>query len=396
MAAVLALPASGAEVTFYKDVLLILQQRCQTCHRPGEIGPMALETYKDTRPWAKAIREAVILKRMPPWHADSQYGRFRNDLSLPPREIETLVVWVDGGAREGEPADAPPPRRFTQGWRIPQPDAVFELPEEVRIPASGTLDYQYYSVSTHFTEDRWVEMAEVRPGNRAVVHHAIVMVQDDTGFRFGRYLAGYAPGMSPQTWKPGQARLIPAGSALIFQMHYTANGKAGVDRSRIGLVFAKRPPESRIVAMSASNHWLAIPPGAANHRVEASTTVTEPLSLVGMRPHMHLRGRSFEFRAVYPTGESQVLLRVPRYDFNWQPYYYLEQPILLPPGTRIECTAHYDNSANNPRNPDPNVEVHWGEQSWDEMMLGWFDVAISVARSGSGLLPGRSAATMRR
>ena len=374
-----ATTVTATEVTFSKHVLPILQQRCQQCHRPGEIGPMPLETYKDTRPWAKAIREAVLLKRMPPWHADPRYGKFTNDLSLTPGAVETLVAWANQGAREGNPADAPPPRRFVSGWRIAQPDAVFEMPADFRVPAAGTLEYQYFEVPTNFREDRWIEMAEVRPGNRSVVHHAIVTVQapNDDGRRwFGQYLIGYAPGMSPQMWKPGQARLIPAGATLIFQIHYTANGKPAVDRTRVGLVFAKQPPEWRIVTMRASNHWFSIPAGAANHGVDASTTLSEPVSLVGMRPHMHLRGKSFEFRAVYPTGESEILLRVPRYDFNWQPYYYLAKPLPLPQGTRIECTAHYDNSPNNPRNPNPAIDVRWGEQSWEEMMIGWFDVAV--------------------
>ncbi len=371
-----------APATFHRDVLPILQNRCQTCHRPGEIGPMPLETYAQTRPWARSIREAVLLKRMPPWHADPRHGKFVNDLSLTPAEIQTLAAWADAGAPEGSAAEAPPPRRFADGWRIPKPDAVFEMPADFHVPASGTLDYQYFAVPTGFTEDRWVEMAEVRPSNRAVVHHAIVTVRapSDGGWYRGQYLAGFAPGMSPQIWKPGQARLVPAGSYLAFQLHYTANGKAGVDRTRVGLVFAKRPPESRILAMRASHHWLSIPAGAADYRVEASTTLSEPVSLVAMRAHMHLRGKSFEFRAVYPTGETQILLRIPRYDFNWQPYYYLAEPISLPAGTRIEGTAHYDNSANNPRNPDPTVEVNWGEQSWEEMMIGWFDVAVPVAR----------------
>ncbi len=376
----------AAEISFHRDVLPILQRRCQQCHRQGDIGPMPLLIYRDARPWAKAIREAVVLKRMPPWSADPAYGKFRNDLSLTPEEIRTVASWVDAGAPEGDPATAPPPRRFPEGWRAIEPDAVFEMPVEFHVPSAGALDYQYFAVPTNFTKDQWIEMAEVRPGDRGVVHHAIVMVRSpvsDVFRRSGEYLAGYAPGMLPQVWKPGQARLIPAGSELIFQLHYTANGKATSDRTRIGLVFAKSPPGHRIVAMRASNHWLAIPPGDGDHRVEAATTIHEDAALAGMRPHMHLRGRAFEFRAVYPTGESQILLRVPRYDFNWQPYYYLETPIPLPRGTRIECTAWYDNSPNNPRNPDPRSEVRWGEQSWDEMMIGWFDVAIALGAPGA-------------
>jgi hypothetical protein len=375
-----ALAAAG-DPTFYREVLPILQRRCQECHRPGEIGRMPLGTYEQVRPWARAIREAVVSKRMPPWSADPQYGKFRNDLSLDAAEIATLANWADRGAPAGNPADAPPPRRFAEGWRAAMPDAVFEMPVDFEVPASGEIDYQYFTVPTSFTEDKWVEIAEVRPGAPDVVHHAIVMVRPPgTGYyRWGEYLAGYAPGMLPQTWKPGYARLIPAGSDLVFQLHYTSNGRAARDRTRIGLVFAKSPPQYRIRAMRASTSSFAIPPGAPDHRVESSTAVHEPSALAGMRPHMHLRGTAFEFRAVFPSGETRILLRVPRYDFNSQPYYYLEEPIELPRGTRIECTAWYDNSPNNPRNPNPNATVYWGEQSWDEMMIGWFDVAVPVS-----------------
>ena len=378
--AALALLASAP--VFHADVLPILQRRCQTCHRPGEAAPMPLLTFEQTRPWAKSIREAVRLKRMPPWHADPAYGKFRNDLSMTFAEIETLIAWVDAGAQEGNRSDAPPAREFVNGWRIAKPDVVFQIPRESNVPASGTLEYVYLSVPTGFTEDRWVEMAEVRPSNRSVVHHAIVYVKppaSDGWFSARQYLAGYAPGMSPQIWKPGQARLVPAGSDLVFQLHYTVSGKAATDRTEVGMVFARKPPSERVMAMSTGNHWLEIPPGANDHQVDSSVTMPQDVTLVAMRPHMHLRGKAFEFRAVYPTGEAEVLLRVPRYDFNWQPYYYLDKPRPLPRGTRIECTARYDNSPNNPRNPDPTATVRWGEQSWEEMMLGWFDVTVPVA-----------------
>ena len=341
---------------------------------------MSLLSYKEARPWAKAIRGAVLSGKMPPWHADPHYGKFSNDLSLAPGEKETLVAWVDSGAPEGDPVNAPKPRSFVDGWSIPKPDMVFEMPEEFAVPASGTVNYQYFTVPTGFTEDKWVETVEVRPGDRSVVHHAIVMVDSGDGWRGQEYLAGYAPGMTPQFWKPGQARLIKAGSCLVFQMHYTASGKASKDRTRIGLIFARRPVKEQIVAMQAAAHWLSIPPGAPGYRVEASTTMHETVQLVGMRAHMHLRGKSFVFRVVYPTGETETLLDIPRYDFEWQPYYYLQTPKLLPRGTRIECAAVYDNSPNNPHNPDPEATVSWGPQSWDEMMIGWFDVAMAVRK----------------
>src|SRR5580704_13846901 len=256
--------ASSASVTFHKDVEPILQNHCQSCHRPGEAAPMSLLTYEQTRPWAKAIRAAILTGKMPPWHPNPQVGKFSNDLSLPAGDRATLVAWIDSGASEGDPAQAPPPRAFLNGWQIPEPDIVFEMPGPFDVPASGVIDYQYLSVPTHFTEDKWVQMAEVRPGERSVVHHAIVVVDSHDGSE-EQYLAGYAPGMAPQIWKPGQARLIKAGSTLIFQMHYTTNGKRMRDRSRIGLIFAKQPTTEKIIGLQAAAPALAIPPGDPNY-----------------------------------------------------------------------------------------------------------------------------------
>ncbi len=379
-----AVHAASGETTF-TDIQPILQNRCQECHRAGEIGPMPLGSYAQVRPWAKAIKEAVLARKMPPWFADPHYGKFANDLSLNAKEIATLVAWVDGGAREGnsETAGKSPDvaGKWPGGWRISKPDAVFELPQPVTIPSSGTLDYIYFSVPTGFTDDRWVESVEVRPSNRAVVHHAIVFVQSYGAHWGGGFLAGYAPGAVPQRWKPGQARLIKAGSNLIFQMHYTTNGKRCLDRTQVGLVFARQPVTHQIVAGQAVNHSFEIPPGESNYKVESAALIDEPAMLVGLRPHMHVRGKSFEYRAVYPDGRSEILLRVPKYDFNWQPYYYLATPLKLPLGTRIECVAHFDNSMNNAFNPNPKVSVRWGDQSWDEMMIGWFDLAVPVKQA---------------
>ncbi|MGH9557843.1 MAG: thiol-disulfide isomerase, partial [Bryobacteraceae bacterium] len=325
------------------------------------------------------IKSALLTGKMPPWQADPHYGKFRNDLSLTSAEKDTLIAWIDSGAKEGDHADAPPPRKFVEGWQIPKPDVVFEMPEAFDVPARGAINYQYLPVETHFTEDKWVEAAEVVPGDRSVVHHAIVVVDAPGSNDDGEeYLAGYAPGMSPQIWKPGEARLIKAGSTLIFQIHYQAIGKPSHDRTKIGLVFAKHPPIERIVAMQAAAHWLAIPPGEPDYRISASETVQQTSYLVGLRAHMHFRGKSFRFRAVYPDGHSEILLNIPHYDFNWQPYYYLDTPKLLPRGTQIVADAVFDNSPNNPANPNPSVAVFWGPQSWDEMMIGWFDLAVPV------------------
>lgn len=364
--------------TFHKDIEPILQSRCQGCHRPGEIGPMSFLTYEATRPWAKAIRAAVLTGKMPPWTPDPKYGKFMNDLSLAPGDKEKIAAWIDAGAPEGKPADAPPAKKFAEGWQIPQPDAVIEMPEPFDVPATGAIEYQYVRVPTHFTEDKWVQMAEVRPSNRAVVHHAIVVAESPEYRGREEYLGGYGPGMLAQIWKPGQARLVRAGSTLIFQMHYATNGKPAADRTKIGLIFAKGPVTEKIIAMQSMPPGLAIPPGAANFRVNGVAMVPQDAKLVALRPHAHLRAKSFQMRAVYPNGESEILLDIPKFDFNWQPYYYLETPKSLPRGTRIESTAYYDNSANNPFNPDPTATVFWGPQTWDEMMIGWFDIAVEV------------------
>ena len=339
---------------------------------------MPLLTYQQARPWAKAIKSALLTGKMPPWQADPRYGKFSNDLRLAPEEKETLIAWVEAGAPEGDPAAAPKPRAFVEGWRIPKPDAVFELPEDFDVPARGAIDYQYISVPTHFTEDKWVEAVEVRPGNRAAVHHAIVVVDSGGGPNSEDYLGGYAPGMAPQFWKPGQARLIRAGSTLVFQMHYQATGKTQKDRTKIGLIFAKKPATERIVALQAAAHWLSIPPGDPDYQITASETINQPVKLVGLRAHMHLRGKSFRFRALYPDGRTEILLDIPRFDFNWQPYYYLATPKPLPRGTRIEASAAFDNSPNNPLNPNPG-----GGHLLGSADLGRDDDRL-VRRGGSG------------
>ena len=365
----------GGAPNFNRDIEPIFQARCQGCHRTGEAAPMALLTYKDARPWAKAIRAAVASGKMPPWTPDPRFGKFSNDLSLRPSEKEAIIAWIDAGAPEGKPADAPRPRSFPQGWNISTPDIVFEMPAPFEVPAAGAIDYQYIDVATHFTEDKWVQMAEVRPGDPSVVHHAIVVMRSP-GSRRDEYLGGYAPGMMPQSWKAGQARLIRAGSILQFQLHYATNGRAASDVTKIGLVFAKEPVTEQVIGTQVLPPGLSIPPNTADYRVDASTVFAESVELVAIRAHMHVRGKSMELRAIYPTGETEVLLSIPHYDFNWQPYYYLQTPKELPAGTRIECTAHFDNSPNNRFNPDPNATVSWGPQTWDEMMIGWLDVAV--------------------
>jgi hypothetical protein len=390
-------------ITFTRDVAPVLQKNCQGCHRPGEAAPFALLGYEQARPWAKAMKEAVRLKKMPPWFADPHYGAFSNDRSLSQKDIETIAAWADGGAPEGDPKDMPAPAKFVEGWSIPKPDVVFEFPQAYQIPATGTIEYQKVIVPSGFTEDKWVQFAEARPDDRARVHHMIAFVREpgsrwlkeakpgvffvapkpkeddaDTSALPSDFLVGYAPGQPPEILAPGQAKLIKAGSDLVLEIHYTTNGKASTDRSKFGLVFAKQPPKERVLTLSATNGKFKIPPGDPNYKVDAEFELGTTVKLLGLHPHMHGRGKDFEYRIVYPTGETETLLRVPRYDWHWQLWYTLAKPLLLPKGTKIECTAHFDNSPNNPDNADPTKEVSWGDQSWDEMMVGFFNLVFDA------------------
>jgi hypothetical protein len=317
-------------------------------------------------------------------------------------DINTLAAWADAGAPEGDAKDRPAAVRWMEGWNIPKPDLVVEMPTDVTVTAKGTVEYTYMIVPTGFTEDRWVQEMEVRPGNRAVVHHAnvyirragspwlrkypvgVAFVPDEQKFSssagaplLDENVGGYTPGKQTVVLNSSQAKLIPAGSDIVFQMHYTANGSAGTDRSKVGFVFAKNAPERRVARIYAANNTFAIPPGAGDYRVEASTTLAADTELVSLKPHMHLRGKWMEFRAVYPSGEKEILLRVPQYSFNWQLEFVLVRPKLLPKGTRLEVTAGFDNSPNNKFNPDPGKEVRWGDQSWEEMMIGYFEIGFN-------------------
>ena len=377
-------------ITFNKDIAPILFEKCAECHRPGEVAPMSLLSYKDARPWARSIKEKVASRVMPPWLADPAYGHFSNDRSLTQKQIDTIISWVDAGAPEGNPNDLPPVPKFVSGWTIGQPDAVISLPEEISVPAQGTIPYMYVKVPTHFTEDKWVQAAEIRPGNRAVVHHVIVFIQEPDGKTdaavdstgkgkqqaregHGYKLVGFAPGEQPKTFPDGMAKLIKAGSTLVFQLHYTANGQAAKDKSYVGLIFANRPVHKNVQTGTAINAKFVIPPGDSNYEVRSSWTAKEDVRILDLMPHMHFRGKDFTYTAVYPDGTSKVLLSVPHYDFGWQLVYNLNQPVFLPKGSRLDCVAHFDNSARNKYNPDPSKEVRWGDQTWEEMMIGWFD-----------------------
>ena len=410
---IVLMAATGAiaapEVTFNKDVLPILQKNCQSCHRPGEIGPSSFLTYESTRPWAKAIKAAVATKKMPPWFADPKYGHFANDRSLSDHDVATLSAWVDGGAAEGDLKDKPAPVQWTDGWNI-RPDVVIQMQIPYKVPAKGTVLYTYFVVPSGFTKDTWVTDAEVRPGNRAVVHHASVHIRppgskwmkdavpgepyippgsdgnaappapvDPNVDQSNEWLLGYVPGTQTQTYfdlEHKAAKLIPAGSDIVFEMHYTANGTESMDQTKVGFVLAKEPPTYRLLTVPVFNDSFVIPPGDPNREAHALAEFKEPVQLIYSQPHMHLRGKDMDIQLRYPTGESETILSVPRYDFNWQTIYFETKPLPLPTGTRVELTAHWDNSPNNKYNPDPTKTIRWGEQSWDEMIFAWVGVMV--------------------
>jgi len=393
---------SRRTVTFYREVLPILQRRCQVCHRAGGIAPMAFETYQQTRSYADAIRVAVERRTMPPWFAEKAIGRFSNDPSLSDAEIATLVAWDVAKAPEGNAASAPAKRRWAERWTIPEPDVTIAMTEGVNIPADGEVDYTYEIVPTQFKEGRWVAASEILPGMPENVHHAVVYVRPP-GSAWLRHapvgkpftaamlnteedrqnamwtdsdiLLVYAPGSTPDNWPAGMAKYVPAGSDLVFQLHYTTNGKTGTDVSRMGLIFSKQPVEKRVLTLQLTNDHFVIPPGAPDYRVEARGRLPSDALLLSFFPHMHLRGKRFEYNLVRADKSIEPLLRV-NYHFHWQMSYRLGEPVALKAGTELQAVAWFDNSKANPHNPDPHAAVRWGEQTSDEMMVGFFDVAV--------------------
>jgi mono/diheme cytochrome c family protein len=377
-------PRPGAnDVTYAKHIAPIIQNKCQTCHRPGTAAPFSLLDYEDVVDWSQTIKEVVEQKRMPPWHADPRFGKFANDRRLTQDEIDLLVRWIDADTPKGNDQDLPPAKHYPDGWMIGTPDVVFELPEEVSVQATGTVPYRYYTTPTNFKEDVWVASAEARPGNRKVVHHIIVSFRDPqaprregAGLGTG-HIVGTAPGDMPLILPPGVARKIPAGSTLIWQVHYTPTGQVEKDRSQLGLIFykEKEPPTRSVLTVGIAQRRFAIPPGDASYQVESDYVFPADAVLYSFMPHMHLRGKDFKYEATYPDGRSETLLSVPRYDFSWQSTYILREPMAMPKGTKIHCTAHFDNSRENRANPDPEKEVRWGDQTWEEMMIGWMNYA---------------------
>jgi len=390
--------------TFYRDVLPILEQHCQRCHRPGEIAPMPLVTYPQVKSWTRLMNQDVHSRRMPPWFADPCCGHFANDPSLTEGQVAIIGAWVDAKAPAGDPHDAPAPPHWAEGWNIAEPDQVLRMPKAVAIPASGDVEYTYEIVPTNFTQDKWVQMSEIRPSGRQYVHHAVVYIRppdsqwlrgaplnmpftasslNDPALRHQAHettsdlLLVYAPGSAPDQWPAEMAKLIPAHSDLVFQMHYTTNGQAGEDQTSVGLVFSKHEPKERVLTLQLANDHdpIPIPPNTDNYRVEVHGTLPHDATLLSFFPHMHLRGKRFEYNLVHPDHTTETFLRV-NYDFYWQLSYRLAQPLPVKGGTVLQAIAWYDNSSNNAHNPDPDSPVTWGDQTYNEMMVGFFDVAV--------------------
>lgn len=418
---------SPKNVTFNKDIAPIFYKSCAECHRPGEAAPFSVLSYKDVRPWARSIKEKVVSRQMPPWHADPHVGQWANDPRLTQAQVETISAWVDGGATEGNPKDLPAAPKFVEGWGIGTPDVIIQMPEEYSVEASGPDEYQYFDTPTNFKEDKYVQMAEARPGNRKVVHHIIAFVvppgqpslnmvpkeqrsaalegslkntpfyrdgflirmkKDQPVYNDGSevpanlkgfnavddFLTAYAPGSDHGEWKPGTAKRIPAGATIRFQVHYSkVAGSVQKDRSMIGLVFAKQPPEKLMRTRAVANVFFEIPPNAERHKVVAAWKPSLDITLYSLMPHMHYRGVAMEYKVFYPDGRSDVLLNVPAYSFNWQMAYRPQSPIHIPAGSRIQVTGYFDNSAKNKFNPDPAQAVRQGEPTYDEMMMGFMD-----------------------
>ena len=433
------------EVTFNRDVAPIFYKNCAECHRANDIAPMSLMTFKESRPWARSIKEKVISREMPPWSPDPKYGEFTNDHRLAQKEIDTVVAWVDQGAKEGDAKDLVVPEfTTTDGWRLGKPDVVFDLGQEFKVTPGMADTIQNFIVPTNFKEDKWVTAAEILPGNRKVVHHVIAFIQtpemiaqfqkgegraralmqsdvfyrdgtllkvkadapvidngcgapnggsafkrpsaSEGGDAFGLFLAGYAPGKGIDVFPAGTAKKVPAGSMLVFQMHYSSYGGkfegAQGDKTRLGLHFASKPPERSLNTMGIQNHYFKLPAGDGNHEVSACFTFDADVKLTSYMPHMHLRGKDMKYDVVYPDGRTETLLWVPKFSFNWQTMYYLKKPVLLPKGTKMIVTAHFDNSDKNKYNPDPTKTIRWGDPTYEEMMIGWMEYYVDGPTKG--------------
>ena len=366
--------ARAATVTFAKDVAPILYSNCISCHRPGEVAPMSLRTYEEVRPWARSIKQKVSTRQMPPWFADPAHGAFSNDARLSDQQIDTIVKWVDAGAPRGDPADEPKPPAFTDGWQLGEPDYVLTLPT-VNIPAEGNDYFPTPNIAVNIPEDHWIRALEIRPSNREVTHHSVLFL---AGANVGQsgfidVLGVWAVGTNATVYPEGVGRWIRKGQQLRTNLHYHPNGTAQTDTTRVGLYFGKGELKKEVASAVAGDIAFRIPAGAKNHEMRAIFPIDQDINIVSYFPHMHLRGKDMTLSATLPDGHKETLLSVPSYDFNWQLYYYPKTPVSLPRGSIVEAVAHFDNSTDNPHNPDPTRDVTFGEQSTDEMMFGVFD-----------------------
>src|SRR6266404_2833790 len=418
---------AAAAPTFSKDVAPILYKRCVQCHRPNDIAPMSLLDYKSARPWAKAIRESVLTRRMPPWFADPHFGSFANDPRLSTGEIETIQAWADGGAMEGDPLDLPRAPVFVEGWKQGRPDIVIDIGEDFAV-TPGADAYEHFVVPTNFTEGRWIRAAEILPGNRKVVHHVHVSVVKDQresgstsiesmtslsrylirdgkltrisadapvvdnacaadvpnlpylrGFQEGA-LASFLPGRPPDVFPDGSAKWIPPGAKLEFVIHYArTTDRAQTDRTSVGLYLAPGPPAKILRRMDLRNFFFRLPPGDSSHEVKRCYTFEKDKMLRSITPHMHYRGKDVQYELVRPDGRREILLSVPHYSFAWQLVYRFREPVAVEKGSLLIVTAHYDNSPNNPANPDPALSIRWGDKSEEEMMTSWIEYVDAAA-----------------
>jgi hypothetical protein len=391
-----AKPDAASVPTYTRDIAPILFKNCTGCHRPGEIAPMPLLTYDDVRPRAKAIRDKISEGAMPPWHADMPHGTFLNERGLTEEEKATIFRWVANGAPKGDPKDMPATPRYPSGWSIGTPDVVFEMADDYKVPADDVVQYEYFYIPTKFSEPKWIQAIEVRPGNRNVVHHVLVFYKAKPDMqrmpvlrpnpqwqRLGprtpgthpavednvpsRLIATYAPGTNPQVFPAGTAMRLEPGGVLELQVHYTASGQDETDRTKVGFIFSKDPAPREIRASHFFNSTLSLPAGAPDVAVNAEVEFVQDATVWGLFPHTHVRGKKWEYVLQLPDGARKTILSVPRYDFNWQTYYMFREPLQVPKGAKIVSTAWYDNSAGNKSNPDPTVDVKWGDQTWEEM-----------------------------
>lgn len=372
------------DITWHNRVSRIIQDNCQECHRDGENGPFELMTYADVKGNSSMVKRQVRQKLMPPWFANPEHGEFSNDRSLSDSDREALITWIDNGCPEGDAKDAPLPKNFHDGWKIGKPETIYEIPQTEKIPAKGTVKYQYQTVKVDFKEDRWVQAMEIRPTAPQVVHHVLIFLRypkdhpradeqpHDNGGLNG-YFMGMVPGQGHIVLPEGMGKFIPGGSEMTFQLHYTPNGEEVEDKTRLGIIWCKDKPKTEVTTTGISNVFFRIPPGAENHEVKAIHIVKQKMRLLSLMPHMHVRGKAYRYVAELPDGEKITLLDIPRYDFNWQLLYVLREPIDLPKGTKIYATGWFDNSDKNPANPDPSKAVTFGEQTWEEMQIGYIN-----------------------